>query len=415
MPDIAGGWPEEGAQYTPGAPMEPVQQYPQAPQQHAQYQQAYPQQGYQEPQQAQQQYQQPQQQYGAAQSEYPQVPQQYQQPQQQYGGQQPGYPNQYQEQQQYQEQTAPQQSVYAEEEQSSVPSEFDHLFRDSSPQERRSISGRQPMVSGPGAAASPGFPQGPGQQPQEAQGGPAAATALFTGPPAPGAVYEDRAPAGYAPDYGGPFSAAPGGQGGGPGGRRTPLIIGGVVVLIAAVGLYLGLSGGGGSGKSPTAAKSSTAATTTASNETAQQQADAVYQLVQQAKTLRSDINGGVDKLLACDVSGAESEITSTAQARASAAAAVAKLPVDKISGASALVADLQTAWQDSANSDQDYGKAAADFASGGCSKSAVKNDSNYQAAQSASGSTASAKETAANLWNQVMASYESKISENDL
>jgi len=398
MPDIAGGWPEEGAQYTPGAPMEPVQQqYPQAPQQHAQYQQSYPQQGYQEPQ-----YQQPQ--------------QQYQQPQQQYGAQQPGYPNQYPEQQQYQEQTAPQQPVYGEEEQSSVPSEFDHLFRDSSPQERRSISGRQPMVSGPGAAASPGFPQAATQQAQTAQGAPAATTALFTGPQAPGAAYEDRAPAGYAPDYGGgPFSAGPGGQDGGSGGRRTPLLIGGVVVVIAAVGLYLGLSGGGGSGKSPTAAKSSSAVTSTTSTETAQQQADAVYQLVQQAKTLRSDINGGVDKLLACDVSGAESEINSTAQARASAAAAVAKLPVGKISGASALVADLQTAWQDSADSDQDYGKAAADFASGGCSAGAVKSDANYRAAQSASGSTASAKETAANLWNQVMASYESKISEGDL
>jgi hypothetical protein len=409
MPDIAGGWPEEGAQYTPGAPMEPVQQqYPQAPQQHAQYQQAYPQQGYQEPQQ------QPQQQYGAAQPEYQQVPQQYQQPQQQYGGQQPGYPNQYQEQQQYQEQTAPQQAVYGEEEQSSVPSEFDHLFRDSSPQERRSISGRQPMVSGPGAAASPGFPQGPGQ-PQEAQGGPAAATALFTGPPAPGTVYEDRAPAGYAPDYGGgPFSAGTGGQDGGPGGRRTPLIIGGVVVVVAAVGLYLGLSGGG-SGKSPTAAKSSTAATSPASTETAQQQADAVYQLVQQAKTLRSDISGGVDKLEACDVSGAQSEIDSTAQARASAAAAVAKLPVGKISGAAALLTDLQTAWQDSANSDQEYSKAAADFASGGCSKSAVKSDANFQAAQSASGSTANAKDAAASLWNQVMASYEPKITQSDL
>jgi hypothetical protein len=114
-------------------------------------------------------------------------------------------------------------------------------------------------------------------------------------------------------------------------------------------------------------------------------------------------------------VTGAQSEISSTAQARASAAAAVAKLPVGKISGAAALVAELQTAWQDSANSDQEYGKAAADFASGGCSGGAVKHDSNYQAAVSASGSTATAKETAASLWNQVMASYEPKISEDDL
>src|SRR5579859_2600086 len=120
MPEVTGGWPEEGAQYAPGAPMEPVQQaYP--PQQPYQTQQQYQQQGYPEPQYHQQQ----------AQQQYP-APQAQQQP----------YP---------QEQTAPQQAVFAEEEQSALPSEFDHLFRDSSPEDRRAISGKQPMVSGPGA------------------------------------------------------------------------------------------------------------------------------------------------------------------------------------------------------------------------------------------------------------------------
>ena len=125
MPEVAGGWPEEGAQYAPGAPMEPVQQaYP--PQQPYQtQQQQYQQQGYPEPQ-----YHQPQPQQ-QAQQQYP-APQAQQQ-----------YP---------QEQTVPQQAMYAEEEQSALPSEFDHLFRDSSPENRRAISGKQPMVSGPGAS-----------------------------------------------------------------------------------------------------------------------------------------------------------------------------------------------------------------------------------------------------------------------
>jgi hypothetical protein len=399
MPEVPGSWPEEGAQYVPGAPMEPVQQaYP--PQAPYQQQQPYQQQGYQDPQ-----YQQAQQQYA----------------QQQYQDQQ------YQEQQQYpQEQTVPQQMVF-EEEQASVPSEFDHLFRDSSPQERRSISARQPVVSGPGAAPSPGFPQQQGQPQQQAapqmqatQVAPQAANAAMyhqgqQQAPTQGydAGQQQTQYVGQFGGYDGPGGSGSGGSSG-PGNRRTPLIIGGAVVVIAALGLYFGLSGGGGSsGKAPTTKTSATASTN--SNETAQQQADAVYQLVKQATTLRSDINGGVDKLLACDISDAKSEIGSTAQARATAASQVAALPVGKLSGGAALVSALQTAWQDSANSDQDYAKAAADFASGNCSGSAVKADANYRAAQSDSGTSEQAKISAATEWNTVMANYEPKITENDL
>ena len=389
MPEVAGSWPEEGAQYVPGAPMEPVQQAypPQAPYQH---QQPYQQQGYQEPQ------------YHQAQQQYPP-------------------------QQQYQEQTVPQQAMFAEEEeQSSVPSEFDHLFRDSSPQERRSITGRQPMVSGPGAAPSPGFPQQQAQQQQAPQ-----MQATQVAPQASNnAMYhqaqQQTQMQGYEQagqqqtQYVGQFGGGGGYDGqGGPGGsgsgsRRTPLIIGGVVVVIAAVGLYFGLSGGGSAGKSPAAGKASATASAP-SNETAQQQADAVYNLVKQAKTLRSDINGGVNKLLACDISGAQSEINSTAQARASAVTQVAALPVTKISGGASVVSALKAAWQDSATSDQDYAKAASDFASGQCSEKAVKADSNYQAAVNGSGTSESAKVSAASVWDSVMSKYEPSISESDL
>jgi len=387
MPEVAGSWPEEGTQYVPGAPMEPVQQAypPQAPYQNQQpYQQ---QQGYPE----QQQYQQA-------------------QPQQQYAAQ-PQY------QQQYQEQTAPQQAMF-EEEQSSVPSEFDHLFRDSVPTDRRSISGRQPVVSGPGAPASPGFPQQQAQQQmQPAQAAPQAATAMFNPAQQQAQPYDAAGRTEHIGQFGG--YDGPGGPGsGGPGsggGRRTPLIIGGVVALIAAVGLYLGLSGGGSSNSGASAGSTTSSKATASSTETAQQQADAVYVLVKQAKTLRSDINGGVDNLLACDVTDAKTKISATAQARQSSATQVAALPVGKINGAAALVSALQTAWQDSATSDQAYAKAASDFAGGGCSAAAVKADSNYQAAQSESGSTASAKSAAAKLWNSVMTNYEPSISESDL
>jgi hypothetical protein len=380
MPDVAGSWPEEGTQYVPGAPMEPAQQ-------------AYPQQQYQH----QQQYQQP---------GYPQGQQYPQQAQQQY-----------------------QQPVYAEEEQSSVPSEFDHLFRDSPQQQRRPISSRQPMVSGPGAAPSPGFQQQAQQAPPQQQTQVAqqpAATEMFSPPQqqtqqalqgydTPGQQAE------YAGQFGGRYDGPDGPEdsrfgGSGQGNRRTPLIIGGVVVVIAAVGLYLGLSGGGSSPNKSTASTKTTSASAPAnSNETAQQQADAVYGLVKAATTLRDDIGNEVQELKDCKIATAQSEINTTAQARAAAAAQVAKLPVGKISGAGALITDLQTAWQDSANSDQDYAKAAGDFTGGGCTEGKVTSDSNYRAAAGGSSTSASAKTTAANLWNQVMANYEPKINEDDL
>ena len=386
MPEVPGSWPEEGAQYVPGAPMEPVQQaYP--PQAPYPPQQPYQQQGYQEPQ------------YHQAQQQYPQ-------------------------QQQYQEQTAPQQPVFYEEEQASVPSEFDHLFRDSAPQERRSISARQPMVSGPGAAPSPGFPQQQAQAQQQApqtqatQVAPQATATASMFHPAQQQGYEvaDQQPQ-YAGTYGGGGYDGQGGSGGpGSGNRRTPLIIGGAVVLIAAVGLYFGLSGGGSSNKGTASGKATTSSSAAASNESAQQQADAVYQLVKQAHTLRSDISNAVGELKACQISTATSEINATAAARSSAATQVAALPVSKISGGSSVTSALQAAWQASATSDGEYAKAAADFANGNCTAAAVSNDANYKAA-SGSGSSASdnAKDAAATAWNSTMTKYEPSITADDL
>lgn len=347
MPEVAGSWPE-GSPYPPGAPMDPVQQsYPQQ----AAYPQAYPQQ-----------------QYG----ETPQYPQ----PQQPY--QQGGYP----------EQTVPQQAVFPEDEQSSVPSEFDHLFRDSVPADRRSIS-RQAVIGGaPAAFAQQAAP------PQQA------APSVFTP--------QDQAQGGYPQ---GP-SQPPFGPDGyepvppRPARGRAPFVIGGVVVVVAAVGLYLGLSHGSGSpGGQPGTGASATAST--APKLDAQGQADALYQLVAQAKTLRSEANGGYSELLDCKIPSAQSDIGSAVSGRQAALASLAKMDVSSIDDGADLVAALKTAWTDSYTSDQDYAKAVADFANGaGCSKSAVQNDPNFAAAGAGSTESSKAKSTAAKLWNSTMKPY---------
>ncbi len=356
MPEVAGSWPEEGSPYLPGAPMEPVQQ---SYQQQAQYQQPYPQQ------------------YPAPQAQQQYAPQQHQQ-----GS--------------YQEQTAPQQAFFVEEERASVPSEFDHLFRDSVPDDRRSISRQSVVGTAPKAA---GFAQNAAPAaPQQQQ---AAATAMF----AP----QDQANNGYPqqqPPFGGPGEGYHDGYEplpGRPGRSRAPLVIGGVVVLVAAVGLYLGLSGGSGSsGGAPTAG--STHSASAAPKLTAQQQADQLYQLVSQAKPLRSDINDGYIELTACNIASAQSDIGNAVTGRKAELTALGQLDVSKITNGSELAADLKAAWTLSYESDNDYAKAAADFAGGAtCTKSAVEHDANFQAADN--GST-SAKDTAAGPWNQIMPAY---------
>ncbi|MBR7836050.1 hypothetical protein KDL01_22430 [Actinospica durhamensis] len=368
MPEVAGSWPEEGSQYQPGAPMEPVQQpYPQQ----AQYQQPY------------------QQQYGEA----PQYPAQQQYAQQQHP------------QASYQEQTVPQPAVF-EEELASVPSEFDHLFRDSVPNDRRSISRQSVVGTSPPSA---GFAQNAAQAapPQPA------ATAMFNPQDQAATGYQQQPPFGGSNEgYRDGYEQLPAR----PGHNRTPLLIGGVVVLVAAVGLYLGLSGGGNSsGGSPSAGGTHTAAA--APTLSLQQQADQLYQLVAQAKDLRSEINGGYSELLDCNISSAQSDIDTAVSGRKAALDTLTKLDVSKISNGAELVSDLKAAWTFSYDSDNHYAKAAADFAGGAsCTKSAVQHDANFQAADSTSGDSSRAKDTAADLWNQVMPNYnEPKITSAQL
>jgi hypothetical protein len=339
-------------------------------------------------------------------------PQQYQQPypQQSYG-QTPQYPAPQQPygqpQQPYQDQTVPQQAVFVEDEQASVPSEFDHLFRDSVPTDRRSIS-RQAVVGA--APPSAGFAQAAQAQPQPV------ATAMFTPQQEQAAGYPQPQPA-----YGGPGE----GYGGGgyeplparPGRGRAPFVIGGVVVVVAAVGLYLGLSGGGSGTPTTQASTGATSSSSAAPKLSAQQEADALYQLVSQAKSLRSYANGGVSALKACNIPEAQSDLNSAVTGRKAELDALAKLSVDKIDGGAELVADLKAGWTASYTSDQDDAKAAADFAGGAtCTPAAVVADPNYTAANQGSSDSTNAKTAVAKRWNEIMPQYgEPKITYTQL
>jgi hypothetical protein len=341
----------------------------------------------------------------------------------------------------------------AEDPAGAVPTEFDHLFRDSAPDSRRAIDRTRPAVGN----ASGNFLEAPGQQqPYEAappqqpeyqqaeyqqpqyppeypqneyqqqeyqqaeypqaeyqQYGGFNGEQTATGSPQvyQGQVIQPTAPYGYPqgqPQYAQPGEWNQGGGPGGPGGpgfggggarSRRPLIVGGAVAaVVVVVGLVYGLSGGGGGGKpNPTAATSSA----TAQAQTGREQADQILALIQESGPLRQDASGAVVDLLGCQsLTSVQSTLTMTTSTRNAQASKVSNLDVSKIGGGAELVQELNTAWTASAASDNAYKQIATDLQSGGCSGAAVKSDPNYTTAQQQGVAATVAKEKAARLWN---------------
>lgn len=322
----------------------------------------------------------------------------------------------------------------AEPENVPVLSEFDHLFRDSPLDSRRSVPQNTPTVrvSGevvvPGQAAPQQYQGGnpqQGQWPANQQQQPLPQQYVQQ---EPDQVYDQYQPEpqqyaqtaympqqqtqtayqpGYGPDpyqqgqSGGEQEWLGGGEGGGKG-KRTPALIGGGVALVVAVGLVLAFtsnSSGAGSKKTPTQAA------TTAVSLTAPQQAAQLMTIVSQSAQLRSTAIAAVTDLSSAtcgQLAQDESSLQSTSKARAGQAKAVAALDVSKLPGGAQLVSDLGQAWQASSTSDAAYAKIAGDMAAANVTdcKTTFGTDANYHAAVQADGDATRAKNAAAALWN---------------
>ena len=88
----------------------------------------------------------------------------------------------------------------------------------------------------------------------------------------------------------------------------------------------------------------------------AKKQADAIYQLIAQSKDLRSQANGAYDNVQACrSLPESKQTFTDVAAKRQAQADAVKGQAVDKLPGGPKLAADLISAWQLSAESENDY------------------------------------------------------------
>jgi hypothetical protein len=332
-----------------------------------------------------------------------------------------------------------------------LPTEFDHLFRGSPQDSRRSIDRQRPGVGAipmPEPYQDPQYSQAPPMPAPEAPQYPADpyeaagfATASYAGPgptgapPAPYGQPEYPQAPGYGPgghgnqgytgpEYGNPEQGNPeygnpgygtaeygGGQGGnGPGGwhdgggarpagSRKRWLIGGGVALVAVIGIVYALNSGGNTSKSPSA-NGSTGAASSTQPTTAKQQAAAIYTIIAQSAQLRSDASTAVVDVTGChDLATAQTTLKNTAQQRQSQADQVAKLNVSLIQNGAQLIQELNAAWTASAKSDSAYATIAADVQSG-CKAGQVKKDGNYQTANSEGTAASQAKAQAADLWN---------------
>ena len=131
-------------------------------------------------------------------------------------------------------------------------------------------------------------------------------------------------------------------------------------------------------------------------------QADAVYALITQSKGLAAQAGNAIGDVMACkDVVAAQQTFTDIAAHRQTQADQVKGLPVDKVPGGAQLVADLNKAWQFSADSERELAGWAADNAS--CTGKPGANDKRAQADADA-GKAGAAKITATAEWNAIAA-----------
>jgi hypothetical protein len=319
------------------------------------------------------------------------------------------------------------------EEGTGLPSEFDHLFRGSPQDSRRSIDRQRPAVGGaalPDAYQDPQF-QAPGQSAAQYQPPGYEPAAAYQGPVDPPVYPPEQqqygghpeypqapgyGPAGYGaqgypgPEYGNPefqggeFVGQGGGSGGwGPGGgsatsrNRKGWLIGGGIAVVAVIGIVYALNSGGGSG-TPTSHHNGT--TTSAPAATAQQQAAALYAIIAESGQLRSAANDAVVDVNAChNLAAAQTALQKTAQQRHDQADAVAKADVSQITNGAQLVQELQQAWSASAQYDSAYASIAGDVQNG-CKPADIKKDANYPATNTQGTAASQAKVQAADLWN---------------
>ncbi len=186
----------------------------------------------------------------------------------------------------------------------------------------------------------------------------------------------------------------------------TPLLIALGVFVVLVVIAAVAFSGGGKSssngGKKNPATDTPTASVPNGVNADAKAQANALFLVIGQGKDLRGQANNAITDVESCrNVAQAQATFTSISAKRQFQSDSLKTLSVDKIPGGAQLAADMQKAWQYSADSEKEYAVWAGDNLS--CSGKPGSND-NKAKANSDGAKAGSAKSTVVAEWNAMAA-----------
>jgi hypothetical protein len=255
-----------------------------------------------------------------------------------------------------------------------------------------------PSYGGPGQPGQYGPGQPYGGQPYGQYGEPA--------------EYGAGQPYGGAQQYGGPYAGypPPGGPAG-PGGRRRgpliPVAVIGAVAAAAVAGLVFATHGGGGGSPAGAASSSGSSASASASADPAQQAAARqLNTLLSQSGNDHSDVVGAVLSVEACKaLRPARMTFGTAAGHRRDLLTRLATMP-DKSALPPALLADLTTAWQASAQADTDMHDWAQDLISGGCHKGKTHDDQKYKDSLGPDSTASSAKARVSRAWQPLAGKY---------
>ena len=190
-------------------------------------------------------------------------------------------------------------------------------------------------------------------------------------------------------------------------GPLLPILAIGGVAVAAIAGLVIATSGSGGS--SPSAASSSSATTTPAQASAAAQKAAAqqLNTLLSQSGNDHSDVVGAVLSVEACK--SLRAARTTFATAAANRTNLLSKLGTlsNRSALPPALLADLTSAWQASAQADTDLHDWAQNLISGGCHKGKTHDDPKYKDSLGPDTTASSAKARFTTEWKPLAQKYD--------
>lgn len=199
---------------------------------------------------------------------------------------------------------------------------------------------------------------------------------------------------------------------GGPPRPRRPLLIviaaAAVVAIVAGIVLVKALSGGG------TPASSAASATSSASSQDARRQAaTGLSGLLAQSVTDRAAVTNAAEDVRTCGPSLSQDAQTfaHSASSRQRLLTRLASLP-GRSQLPAAMLADLTSAWQASAQVDSDLSRWAQDNATRGCHHHKGRSDAYLRASGAPEAKATVGKRAFAALWNPIARQYDLKTYE---